>query len=108
MHFPKYIISLGIGISLTRLIAQAADQNPEFRAFWADAWHEGFQSAGEVSNLISNVRAANCNAVFVQVRKRGDAYYQGSPFEPAAKAVKPDFDPLGEIIREAHDTNSGP
>jgi uncharacterized lipoprotein YddW (UPF0748 family) len=83
-------------------------QEAEFRAFWANAWGKGFKDPAQVSQLVADLRAANCNAVFVQVRKRGDAYYRGSPFEPEAKTVTPTFDPLADIIRKAHDTNSGP
>jgi uncharacterized lipoprotein YddW (UPF0748 family) len=108
MHVSKYLVVVAIGVAAAALVARADNQTPEFRAFWADAWHEGFQSPAQVSNLISGIRFANCNAIFVQARKRGDAYYQASPFEPVAASVAADFDPLAEVIRAAHDTNFGP
>ncbi|MBN2507814.1 MAG: family 10 glycosylhydrolase [Verrucomicrobia bacterium] len=80
----------------------------EYRAFWADAFHPGFRSAAEVTKLISDVRAANANAVIVEVRKRGDAYYE-SRFEPWALDISPPgFDPLQDLLAKAHDTNAGP
>jgi uncharacterized lipoprotein YddW (UPF0748 family) len=85
-----------------------ASESSEVRAFWVDAWHDGFQNNSQVNKLVSDVRAANCNTIFVQVRKRGDAYYRGSPYEPASEVVTAGFDPLGDIIQKAHDTNLGP
>ena len=79
----------------------------QYRAFWADAWHDGYHSHEQVKQLVSDLREANCNAVFIEVRKRGEAYYNGSPYEPKANLLS-NFDPLAEIIKEAHDTNAGP
>ncbi len=48
-------------------------------------------------------KEANINALFIQVRKTGDAYYK-SAFEARATNIAgdPDFDPLAYIIRAAH------
>lgn len=97
-----------VGLLWSVATSRAQTQNAEFRAFWVDAWHEGFQSPAEVRKLIAEVRAANGNAIFIQVRKRGDAFYKSGSIEPAAAAVTSEFDPLAEAIREAHDTNAGP
>ncbi len=75
--------------------------DPEFRAFWADAFHSGFKSASEVNSLLANVRAANCNAVVVQMRRRGDTYYP-SPYEPWAPDANTSFDALAYLIQQAH------
>jgi uncharacterized lipoprotein YddW (UPF0748 family) len=106
---------LTAGVILLALTSAVAAQEPQFRAYWAAAWHKGFQNTGEVNQLITDIREARCNAVFVQIRKRGDAYYKGSPFEPEAKlgpqaqfAMAPDFDPLARVLAKAHDTNAGP
>ncbi len=45
------------------------------RAFWVDAFHPGFISGAQVTRLIADTRAGNCSAVLVEVRRRGDAYY---------------------------------
>lgn len=80
----------------------------EYRGIWVDSWHDGFLSKSQVTDLISDVRAANLNSVIVQIRKRGDAYYQ-SKFEPkATNIIDAAFDPLAELIKQAHDTNAGP
>ena len=57
--------------------AQSTDP-PELRALWADAFHDGFKSPEQVDALVAWARAANLNALFVQVRRRGDAYYVSS------------------------------
>ena len=63
---------------------------PELRAVWVDAFHDGFKTQQQVDQLVAWARAANINALFVEVRKRGDAYYLNS-FEP--RADDPDFTP---------------
>lgn len=89
--------------------ASVTVQGQEWRGFWAAGWHPGFRDSNQVSQLIADVRAANCNAVFVQVRRRGESCYNDSPFEPKDKWISPaEFDPLADIIAKAHNTNIGP
>lgn len=71
------------------------------------AWFPGIKTKEEIAELVTTARNANLNALIVQVRKRGDAYYN-SKYEPKAEEIHPDFDPLAEVIRQAHDTNAGP
>lgn len=74
----------------------------EFRAMWADAFHSGFFNSSQTTDLVAAARAANCNAIVVEVRKRGDAYYQNG-LEPVATNVSPQtFDPLADLIQKAH------
>ena len=83
----------------------AAARCQELRGFWVDAFHAGFKSSTEVSQLVADARAANCNALFVQIRKRGDAYYSNG-LEPRATDISTaSFDPLADLIAKA---NSGP
>ncbi len=76
---------------------------PELRGVWADAFHNGMKSASQVTQLVSNARAGNFNAVFVQIRKRGDAYYSNG-LEPRATDITggASFDPLADLINKAH------
>ena len=98
---------LALGLLLEGFTARAAAQ--ELRALWVDAFHAGFRSSSEVTQLIADARAGNFNAVIVEVRKRGDAYYSGSIYEPKATDVSPaGFDPLADLIAKGHDTNAGP
>src|SRR6266536_2488739 len=76
---------------------------PELRAVWVDAFHDGFKTRAQVDDLVAWARSANLNALFVQVRRRGDAYYLKS-FEPRAEDpdLAPGFDALQYLIDRAH------
>ena len=76
---------------------------PQYRALWVDAFHDGMKSPAQVEKLVADAHRANLNALIVQVRKRGDAYFNISD-EPRATDIKgpADFDPLGYLIRLAH------
>lgn len=79
----------------------------QLRAFWVDAFHDGIKTPGQISQLIADAHTANANALFVQVRRRGDSYYNES-VEPRAAdgALDPaPFDPLAELIEAAHDAD---
>jgi uncharacterized lipoprotein YddW (UPF0748 family) len=83
--------------------ADAERDPPELRAVWIDAFHDGFKTPDQVDRLVAWARAANLNALFVQVRKRGDAYYLKS-IEPRAEDedFAPGFDALQYLIDRAH------
>jgi uncharacterized lipoprotein YddW (UPF0748 family) len=83
-----------------------AQQPPEVRAFWVDAFGAGFKNATEVTTLVNNTRAAHANTIIPEVRKRGDAYYN-SLYEPKPSDVSSSFDPLADMIAKAHDTSGG-
>lgn len=73
----------------------------EFRGLYVDAFHPGFKSRAEVTQMVTAATAANVNALIVQVRKRGDAYYK-SAIVPRAADIAADYDPLADIITQAH------
>lgn len=79
-------------------------QGQEFRGFWVDGFNAGFRTTQEVDTLLQRVRAANMNAVIVQMRKRGDAHYSSS-YEPPASNQDPNFDALAYLIDRAHSGN---
>ncbi len=82
--------------------AALAQQAPEFRALWVDTFHAAMRNSNEVSALVNTARGSNFNAIIVEVRKRGDAYYN-STLEPKASDVSPQtFDPLADLIDKAH------
>lgn len=82
-------------------------QAQEFRALWVDAFGPGFKTSAQVTDLIRDLRTGNFNAVVVEIRKRGDAYYNGN-YEPKATDIAASFDPLADLIAKAHNTNNGP
>ena len=76
---------------------------PQYRALWVDALHDGIKSPAQVEKLVSDAHRANINALFVQVRLGGDAYFNHAD-EPRALDIvgSRGFDPLGYVIRLAH------
>jgi uncharacterized lipoprotein YddW (UPF0748 family) len=76
---------------------------PQYRALWVDAYHDGIKSPAQVEKLVADAHRANINALIVQVRKAGDAYFNRSD-EPRASDIHgpADFDPLAYVIRLAH------
>lgn len=76
----------------------------EMRAFYVDSWHAGFMSAAEVTTLVNTCKTYNYNAVIVQMRRRGDAWYmpQSPNLEPRTTAISSGFDALAEVINQCH------
>jgi uncharacterized lipoprotein YddW (UPF0748 family) len=70
---------------------------------WVDALHDGIKSPAQVEKLVADAHRANINALIVQVRKGGDAYFNHAD-EPRALDIVASrgFDPLGYVIRLAH------
>jgi uncharacterized lipoprotein YddW (UPF0748 family) len=70
---------------------------------WVDGFNDGIKSRAQVEKLVADARHANLNALIVQVRKRGDAYFNRSE-EPKALDITGSrgFDPLGYLIQVAH------
>jgi uncharacterized lipoprotein YddW (UPF0748 family) len=82
------------------VFSQVPDR-PELRGFWVDGFNDGFHTPAECDLLLARVRAAHMNAVFVEVRKRGDAYY-ASHYEPWATDDPQHFDALAYLCQQAH------
>src|ERR1700716_1149025 len=76
---------------------------PRYRAMWVDAFNDGIKSRAQVEKLIADAHRANLNVLIVQVRKRGDAYFNRS-HEPRALDITGSrgFDPLSYVIELAH------
>lgn len=85
----------------------ALGETPEFRGLWVDAFHDGFKTPQQVNRLLRDVRSGNFNAIVVEIRRRGDVYYN-SAMEPKAEEVDSGLDPLADLIAKAHDTTKGP
>jgi uncharacterized lipoprotein YddW (UPF0748 family) len=96
------IIGLLIGGDCLPLMASEAI-HPEIRAIWVDAFHDGIKTSAQVDKLIADCLQANLNTIIVQVRRRGDAYYNKS-IEPRTEdtGLSPGFDALQYLIDKAH------
>lgn len=76
---------------------------PQIRALWVDAFHDGIKTPSQVETLIRHAQTAHVNTLIVQVRRRGDAYYNRT-VEPRTDdpRLQRDFDGLQALIDRAH------
>lgn len=75
---------------------------PEVRGLWV--LRSSIASPQSIASLVRTAGASGFNALFVQVRGRGEAYYT-SAIEPRATELdreRGDFDPLAAVIAAAH------
>lgn len=102
----NYIHRCILALSAAALLGQSAAsaQNEEFRALWVDAWGVGFLDQTQVTQLVQDARNHNFNAIVVQMRRRGDAFYMPQPpnQDPRTTAISASYDALAEIISQAH------
>jgi len=97
----RLVVTVLAWFALHTAAAQASD-SVQFRAFWVDGFNPGFKTPEQVRQLVADLKACHCNAVIVQVRKRGDALFRKS-VEPFAedKSIPAGFDPLGALLDAA-------
>lgn len=89
-------------MAMAILTPGARGSRQEFRGAWVTAWNHGFLTLSEADQTVAAAKSANINALFIQVRKVGDAYYS-SEYEPRGSNIPdPGFDPLAYIIEKAH------
>lgn len=89
-------------LSQTLLAASAlAAPAAQLRGAWVTAWQPGFFTAAQADATVKAAKRGSVNALFVQVRKCADAYYD-TTIEPRGTGIAADFDPLAYIIRKAH------
>lgn len=101
LRYGLIIAALAVFLACEDACYSYGTSDPEFRAYWVDAWHPGFKTQSQTDALLAHVRACNLNAVVVQMRRRGDTYYP-SPYEPYATDATPGFDALAYLIQKAH------
>ena len=99
------------------LICACPGAADEYRAVHVTGWSSGFLRQSEVDKLLGvpgvasskgDIRNANCNAVFVEVRRRADVCYSSAMEEPYFSGLSPaDFNALQAMINAAHDTTGG-
>jgi uncharacterized lipoprotein YddW (UPF0748 family) len=87
---------------LSTLPILSASPLDEVRALWVV--RTTLTSAAAIATMVKAAKAAGFNTLLVQVRGRGDAYYQGAlEPRPAALTAQPEFDPLAATITRAHE-----
>lgn len=80
----------------------AQEASTEVRALWV--LRTSLASPASIAALVRSARQHGFNTLLVQVRGRGDAYYNGGS-EPRATELlrqRPDFDPLDTVVTAAH------
>jgi uncharacterized lipoprotein YddW (UPF0748 family) len=93
------LVALVVGGLTLRAAPRAAPQEPlETRALWVSRTSLG--TPAQIDRLVADAVAARLNTLFVQVRGRGDAFFDGSP-EPGGAGVARGFDPLAHAIERA-------
>lgn len=98
---PRLII-LGLLAFAPALATDAAAQVAHYRAFWVDTYNSRLNNAADVTTIVERARNSGANALFVQVRRRGDAWYlRGREPRPEGVAFDGGFDPLAEVIGQA-------
>src|SRR5688572_4488245 len=95
--------SLAVTVLILGSANALAQPRTEYRGFWVDTFNTSLNNHTQVLTVINNAKLAKANAIFVQVRRRGDSWYLNS-LEPIAdrQPIAPGFDPLLDIITEAH------
>ena len=93
--------SLPIIILLLAAVTTRAEDRPEYRAYWVDTFRTPFATRVDVERIVDAAVESNANALFVQVRRRGDAWYLDAA-EPLAEAMDGTFDPLRALLDAAH------
>ncbi|HUS19662.1 MAG TPA: family 10 glycosylhydrolase [Terriglobales bacterium] len=82
----------------------AAAQSPaQYRGYWVDTFNTSMNNLAQVQDVVARAKASNANALFAQIRRRGDAWYLDS-LEPAPwdATFAPGFDALQTLITLAH------
>ena len=99
----QQILRLVIILFVLALPSAVQAQRTEYRAFWVDTFNTNLNNHADVVAVVNNAKAAKANAIFVQVRRRGDSWYLNS-LEPRGDRtpIQAGFDPLQDIINEAH------
>jgi uncharacterized lipoprotein YddW (UPF0748 family) len=98
-------------IFLLALVAVSPVRAQQFRAAWADVFHVGMQTSGQVDTMVNALVAGRYNAVIVQAVAYMDnatlshgAYYKSSIL-PWSGYTTAGFDPLAYLITKAHANN---
>ncbi len=100
----RYLLVLLVCLTLAPRAQRTQAATPQLRAFWVDAFHDGFKTPAQTQRLIAEAQSAGANALFVQVRRRADSYYRKT-LEPLASDLQSGYDPLADLIARAHARN---
>jgi uncharacterized lipoprotein YddW (UPF0748 family) len=98
---PKALAAIAAALTLI-ILPLRAEPGAEVRALWVV--RTTLTSPAAVATMVSSARAGGFNTLLVQVRGRGDAYFQnGVEPRPPSLVAQTGFDPLATTITRAHE-----
>lgn len=87
-------------------LAQSRDTaqiRSEFRGIWVDTFNTALNNHTDVNRVVASAQALHANAIFAQVRRRGDAWYLNALEPPPdLTPIESGFDPLRDLVETAH------
>jgi uncharacterized lipoprotein YddW (UPF0748 family) len=101
LQSPQSVKHLITVVLLLTAASRHAGDRPEYRAYWVDTFRTPFATRADVDRIVEAAVDSNANALFVQVRRRGDAWYLDAS-EPRAEVLDGSFDPLRALLDGAH------
>lgn len=99
---PRALLSVCLFVAFAAMGTSFRAAAPgQTRALWVT--RTTLTTPESIRQMVAAANAGGFNTLLVQVRGRGDAYYQAT-LEPRATelAAKPDFDPLATVLEQAH------
>lgn len=105
MFFSRFLFSALLLLCFRPALAQfpaPPQRRAEMRGLWVV--RDSLTSPAQIARVVGLAQSHHFNTLFVQVRGRGDSFYQSS-LEPRAEelAAQPaSFDPLAEVVRQGH------
>jgi len=105
----KRLFAIAI-VACAAAAGQAETPRSEYRAYWVETFRTSLATRVDVERVIDAAVRSNANALFVEVRRRGDSWYLDSaePLTELPGVGEPDeagrwtFDPLRVLIERAH------
>ncbi|MDQ3322110.1 MAG: family 10 glycosylhydrolase, partial [Acidobacteriota bacterium] len=102
----KSIVNLAFFLLLSVTILPntlTAQRSNEYRGFWVDTFNTALNNHNDIVAVVNNAKAAKSNAIFAQIRRRGDSWYLNSlEPKPDFVPIAAGFDPLADLISTAH------
>ncbi len=97
-------------VTLLLALTFSSSAEAEYRAYWVETFNTPLGTRADIDRVVQSCVASNCNALFAQVRRRGDSWYLNTS-EPLTEMEGvgepgPDgkwtIDPLRYLIEQAH------
>jgi uncharacterized lipoprotein YddW (UPF0748 family) len=99
---------LGRGLAVLLMVCavaadlRAQDATPRWRAVFVDTFNTRLGTPDDVTLTVTRASTLHANVLYVQVRRRGDAFYlDGTEPAPEGLAIDSGFDPLGDLLAKA-------